>query len=352
MASIAAQTVGFAAPSHKLKGEPLAQETAAKSDVTILSRTHSASSAPWSSLPLLQLSISLEYPSQRHTIHPHRHASTRRVGDKVDFSYVAALLCSPLSSPAQVCAQACRPVGPVMRVTEMLMEQADVEPRTTLITGLSRQPALMQLERMKRNLPRRDRSLTPRVAVVDSRGALICHDLTAVHSDVWWGVPPHGDEVEGIVVDTEVPMGAGLRLVLYDRRWSRNELRKSLQAYAAVRRRALGKADEGTTKTVEAQQQQQQLLQQRVEKSDDSEASPPTRTSSRVERLARAVNQMMPTMAPTGYRPGGEGGGERAAGKESAALLYAGGTSAEEASIFAAALPGVSLAGGFLQVHI
>ena len=24
-------------------------------------------------------------------------------------------------------------------------------------------------------------------------------------------------------------MGAGLRLVLYDRRWSRNELRKSLQ---------------------------------------------------------------------------------------------------------------------------
>jgi hypothetical protein len=235
----------------------------------------------------------------------------------------------------------------MMRVTEMLMEQADVEPRTTLITGLSRQPALLQLERMKRNLPRRDRSLTPRVAVVDSRGALICHDVTAVYSDVWWGVPPHGDEVEGIVVDAEVPMGAILRLVLYDRRWSRNELRKSLQAYAAVRRRALRKADEGTAMTVEAQRQQQQ----RGEKSDGSETSPHTRTSSRVERLARAVYKMMPTMAPTRYRPGGEGDGERTAGKESVALLYAGGTSSEEASIFAAALPGVPLAGGFLQVH-
>ena len=52
-----------------------------------------------------------------------------------------------------------------MRVTEMLMEEADVEPRTTLVTSLSRQPALLQLERMKRQLPRRDRALTPRVAV-------------------------------------------------------------------------------------------------------------------------------------------------------------------------------------------
>ena len=37
-----------------LKGEPLAQETASKTDVTTLSWPHHAASAPWSSIPALQ----------------------------------------------------------------------------------------------------------------------------------------------------------------------------------------------------------------------------------------------------------------------------------------------------------
>ena len=41
-----------------LKGEPLTRKTASKTDVTILSWPHDASSAPWSSTPSLQRSIS------------------------------------------------------------------------------------------------------------------------------------------------------------------------------------------------------------------------------------------------------------------------------------------------------
>ena len=41
---------------YVLKGEPLARETASKTDVIILSRPHNASSAPWSSTPSLQRS--------------------------------------------------------------------------------------------------------------------------------------------------------------------------------------------------------------------------------------------------------------------------------------------------------
>ena len=116
-----------------------------------------------------------------------------------------------------------------------------------------------------------------------------------------------------------------------------------------MRRRALGDADEATTATRPTRQQTQQ--QRGGSESDDSEPRP-TRTPSRVERLARVVYEMLPTLAPARYCPGGAGDAQRAAGKASAALLYAGGTSAEEASIFAAALPGVPLAGGFLQVRM
>ena len=60
------------------------------------------------------------------------------------------------------------------------------------------------------------------MGVVDSRGATVCCDVEAN--------PYEG----GLVVSTDVPVGARLRMVLHDRRWSRNELRKSLQAYAAA----------------------------------------------------------------------------------------------------------------------
>ena len=52
---------------------------------------------------------------------------------------------------------------------------------------------------------------------MDSRGATVCCDVEAN--------PYEG----GLVVSTDVPVGARLRMVLHDRRWSRNELRKSLQ---------------------------------------------------------------------------------------------------------------------------